>query len=219
MRTTARATVLGAFAAALAVASPGPAEACGNAVVFVTDFTVRSVKLAEDKLNDGDPAAAALLVQHVIKKMTEVREVVRRPKPSSADLLVYRGLRVLALAAVRRDGELSPSGKTKPDDRRANLFWAVTILEGLAQLKDRDAATMTDYGEALAKVGRSTEAKLILEKLSQNDVLATPYAYAALAGLRAAAGDAHGQEAALAKCTLMAARKSICDVSIPRPGR
>jgi hypothetical protein len=69
-----------------------------------------------------------------------------------------------------------------------------------------------------AVILQPSEAKAILEDLAQKDVLATPYAYAALAQLRDAAGDAAGRDEALAKCRTMAASKSICAAPAAAPG-
>src|SRR5262249_46508678 len=138
--------------------------------------------------------------------------VYPRPATDKATLLLNRGLRIYALASVRLDGAVGPSDA----DRSKNVEWGTEVLRALSAMKQADALSKTDYAEALAKTN-GADAKTLLEDLAARDVLATPYAYAALAALRAAAGDAAGRDAALARCTTMAAKPSICVLPAPKP--
>jgi hypothetical protein len=205
---------IGTSAAVLTIPSPRSSEACGNPIVFATDETVRALKQADEMLNDGKPAEAAALVQKKIKNLAEGYPVPGDKSKSA--LLVNRGLRILALASVRLDGEFGPWNKDKAGERTLNVKWSTRVLKGLYEIKAGDAGSKTDYAEALAKTS-ATEAKGLLEDLAQKDLVTTPYGYAALAALRAAAGDAKGRDEAIARCTTMAAKKTICDLPKPKP--
>ncbi|MFT3766473.1 MAG: hypothetical protein QM820_13310 [Minicystis sp.] len=89
------------------------------------------------------------------------------------------------------------------------------MLERLVRERPNDAAKQSDFGEGLAKT-QPADARKILEDLAKRDVVTTPYAYAALARLRAAAGDTKGRDEALAKCKPMAKVASICTLE-PAP--
>jgi hypothetical protein len=210
---------LGAVAvAALPTVVTRPAAACGNSVILATDANVRAVKQAEDKLNDGAPAEAAASIlalkqlDFVLSPETQINFGAFRKDL----LLANRAVRIFALACIRLDGSIGPWGNTKPEHRQMNVDWAAKMLKALSTAKQNDAASKTDKGEALARTSPA-EAKPILEELAQKDVLATPYAYAALARLRAAAGDAAGRDEALAKCKTMAAKPGICEPAPPKP--
>ena len=205
-----------AIGAVVATAAPAPrlAEACGNAVILQTDASVRAIKEAGEKLDDGSPREAAAIVEKTIENVEMAR--VNVVTTNKWLLLVNRGLRVYALAAARTGGALGPVPATKPELRKQNVDWATAILKGLTAVKPNDAAARTDYGEVLA-TSKPSEAKAILEELAQKDVLATPYAYAALARLRDAEGDAAGRDEALAKCRTMASNKSVCGAPAAAP--
>jgi hypothetical protein len=111
----------------------------------------------------------------------------------------------MALADVRIDDR-------QGEYRAALLAGAVMVLQRLAKASPNDAGKQTDLGEALAKT-KPKQAKAILEDLAAHDVVATPYAYAALARLRAVDGDENGRDEALARCRPMAKIESICQFS------
>ncbi len=212
--------VVAVGAAAIAAPCPRPAEACGNAMILATDANVRAIKEAEEKLNDGNPAEAATVAEKKLLPAPLVANwhsmTVNAGTKDKAELLANRALRIFTLACVRLDGAIGPWGNAMPWKRKANVQWATSLLKGLHWAKPGDAASKTDYAEALAKTG-APEAKTMLEELAARDVLATPYAYAALAALRASADDAAGRDAALAKCKTMAAKPSICEPPRQKP--
>ena len=204
-------------AAALWASTPSRSDACGN-VVVATDKTVAAVKEAEKILNDGDPAEARRRISALFghapernrrahaKHICEVDLIsdadAFSEKTPSAKGLTDRARRIIFLSNIRLydcQGE-SPAERLAQD---------VEMLEAFAKASPNDAAKQADLGEALAKT-RPREARKILERLAKRDVVSTPYAYAALARLRAADGDEKGRDEALARCKPMAKVKSIC---------
>src|SRR5262245_15280439 len=129
-----------ALGAAL-LATPGvpPAEACGNPVVFATDKTVRALKQADEKLNAGNPAEAAAIVEKTIKNIHF--GMVATGSKRKEDALLNRGLRIMALASLRQDGEYGFFGKVRsPEQRKVNVGWATNILKALTAVKPDDPA-------------------------------------------------------------------------------
>jgi hypothetical protein len=202
-------------AAALWASTPSRGDACMNGVL-ATDKTVAAVKEAEKTLDEGDPAEALRLVR---ASLGQVRPRNRRePAKHSCELigeedafeentprtkgLTKRARRIISLSNIRIDG-------CKGEKRAEVLAQAVEVLEALAKASPKDAAKQADLGEALAKTS-PRQARKILEGLAKRDVVSTPYAYAALARLRAADGDEEGRDEALARCKPMAKVKSIC---------
>jgi hypothetical protein len=191
--------------AALATVMPSRTDACMNAVL-ATDKVIAGVKEAEKILDEGNPAEARLRIRGLLRGADAFDE-----KTPSAKGVNSRVRRILALATLRLD----PDNDRTPDERRGLLEGAVVWLEGLVKESPNDAAKQSDLGEGLAKTKPSEAAKL-LEDLAQRDVVATPYAYAALARVRAARGDAKGRDEALARCRPMAKVASICQLE-PAP--
>ncbi len=212
-------TVLVALGMAAAVAGVShDARACGDVWVPYmdngVDYRPQGVSHAEKSFDDGKIYSSAA---SVIRMMPHVRGL----KPSSAKI-VARAQRMLAVAVARSNGAL-PVDKEVPEwiqgrwlgkttaDRQANLEWAVKTLGGIADTKKRDPASMTDLGEAMAKLdGHKAEARTILEKLAKKDLVATPEGYAALAQLRGENGDANGKKLALKRCEAMSGKAAVC---------
>jgi hypothetical protein len=131
----------------------------------------------------------------------------------------------MALASTRADGALSggpalvsTSTWRGADDaqKRANLEWSVTTLRAMNALRKNDASLQADLGEALSKVASSQqEALQVLTKLANEDLIGSPHAFAALAKLRLAAGDANGSAEAVKKCEAMSSSPSICQPKRP----
>ncbi|HRI72317.1 MAG TPA: hypothetical protein PK156_49120 [Polyangium sp.] len=191
--------------AALSALVPADAIACGN-VVLATDKAIATVKEAEKLLNDGNPAEARLKIEALMNGASGFDE-----QTPSAKGLANRANRIISLANVRIDDR-------KGEGRRVILGGAVYFLSRIAKDNPNDAAKMTDLGEALAKTN-PPKAKKILEDLAARDIMTTPYAYAALARLRAADGDEKGRDDAVAKCKQMAKVESICKLEQPKSGK
>jgi hypothetical protein len=70
---------------------------------------------------------------------------------------------------------------------------------------------LSELGEALALVPEhQDEARRILEHLAASDLLTSAHAYAALAKLRAAAGDDEGRDRAFTRCRELTKLRSVC---------
>lgn len=188
-----------AAVAALWALAPARGDACENAVL-ATDKSVASVKEAEVSLDGGDPLKARRRIQEILGGADGFDE--RTP---SAKGLTKRAQRIIALANVRLDD-------LRSEHRKVFLDNAVWVLSRLADDSPGDAAKKADLAEALAKTNPG-KARKILEDLAKRDVVATPYAYAALARLRASDGDEKGRDEAMARCKQMAKPekvRSIC---------
>lgn len=207
-----------AFAAVGSVASD--AKACGGEWVPAVEIDHRpeGIARAEKVLKKGEHVAAAAMI---IRMMPHVKDL----KAKKDGTLVARAQRILALSVARNNGAL-PIDKELPSyvqgtwigksdkDKATNLEWSVAALRKLNDIKKDDAAVQSDLAEALAKVEKHRgEAKAMLEKLAEKDLIATPEAYATLADLRSAAGDSEGQKLALKRCESMAKSANVCRAS------
>jgi hypothetical protein len=184
-----------AVIAAAWVSFPSRGDACENAVL-ATDENVAAVKDAERLLDEGKPAAARKRLKKALGDLDEFK-----PDTPVNRALANRVRRIRALAIVRLDADGAQG--------------AADTLRRISKADSNNAAKQTDLAEALARV-RPAVGRKLLEGLAQRDVLATPYAYAALARLRGETGDAPGRDGALAKCKLMAKVKSICKLEPPK---
>lgn len=201
----------------LTALAPREARACGDGFDFAPriDHRIEGVARAEKALREGRYTAAA---GSVVRMFPALQKATMGHDP-----LIDRAFRTLALAIVRAGGAL-PIDREIPrelrgtwaggseEDRRANLEWALVTMRGLSdRQKDADdPALKSDLGEALAAAGRHDEALAVLADLAERDLLTSPEAYAALAGLRERAGDAAGKLAALRKCEAMAKVAGVC---------
>lgn len=69
----------------------------------------------------------------------------------------------------------------------------------------------TELAEALARLPEfRAEARSLLEKLAARDLIASAQGYAALAELRAGAGDVDGGKVALLRCQKMSKTPALC---------
>jgi len=198
MRTLALFTSLG-----IATAAPS-ALACGVGWYpeVQMDYRVEGIASAERDLANGRTLAAA---GKVIRMIPHIKSYVG----ASNDTIVNRSMRVLALAAVEFTG-------ASPEAKRANVEWSLRALRALRKQRKDDVTLKTELAEALAALPeKRAKARKMLEKLAQKDLITTPEAYRALGRLRADAGDASGEAAALARCRAMASDASVC---APAPG-
>ncbi len=198
---------MGVVAPALVSAAPRPASACGSFVYREIDTSAQLVSQAETSLADGHYAKAAA-------KVVQAFPALKIVKPGSVPL-ADRALHILALASVRSDGALAVNGfkSATAADRATNLAWSVAVLRGLNAKRVNNPAYQTDLGEALAKTpGGHEEAKKILGELAEKDLLTSAEGYAALARLRAEAGDNAARDEAVKRCEAMSKTPRGCAV-------
>lgn len=212
------APALALLAAALTVASlaaPTQARACGMSVNLAQPIhpqkevkpppsPILEVAAAERALEQNQPIVAA---SKVLAMFPGVRALESGRRP-----LETRALRVFALAVVRADGNL-PGAAGLGWTRAANLEWAVQSLKEIDASRPNEPSLQADLGEAMAHLPHLRgQALAMLDKLAQKDLMGSPQAYAALAGLRAERGDATGAAVAMKRCEGMAATPTVCAV-------
>ena len=193
-----------AVVAALWVSAPSRGDACGNAVL-ATEKIVAAVKDAEKMLDDGNPAEGRRLIVEALGDADEIE-----PDTALNRGLTDRARRIQALATIRLDAD-----GARGEYRKARFAIAVGTLKMLSKADPDNVAKQTDLAEALVKTW-PVEARKRLTSLAERDLLTTPYAYAALARLRAEGGDTRGRDEALARCKLMAKVETICKLEQPR---
>jgi hypothetical protein len=185
--------------------APSAAEACGGEVYREMDSNTAIVAQAEKLLTEGK-------YQQAVGKAVQAYPALKIIKPGTLHL-TDRGLRIIALASVRADGGIS-GGNFKAGtaaDRTANLEWSVTQLRALDAQRPNNPSLQTDLGEALSKLpAYHAEASKLLEALASKDLVTSAEGYAALAHLRAEAGDAAGRAAAVQQCENMTKNAKIC---------
>jgi hypothetical protein len=216
------------FVASASVA-PRSAEACGGGdweFQPAVDYRPQGLDKSEQDMHEGNHLTAAA---RILRMFPELRKAKLGVDPK-----IDRAYRLLSIATARAGGSLavdkevpewamgSWAGKTEKD-RSANLTWAVASMRRLNEVKKDDPALQTELGEVLARVdGHQDEAREILGKLAQKDLIASPEGYAALAMLRGKSGDAAGRDAAMKKCQAMAKTQSTCGddrvAGTPAPG-
>ncbi|HZF49755.1 MAG TPA: hypothetical protein VE093_13945 [Polyangiaceae bacterium] len=227
-RSVVRLFVAVGFVACAAIA-PRSAEACGGgdwAFEPAIDYRPQGLDKSEQEIHEGNHLSAAARILRMFPELKKAK--------LGADPKIDRAYRLLSLATARSGGALavekevpewvlsSWTGKTEKD-RAANLTWAVSSMRRLNEVKKDDPALQTELGEVLARVdGHATEAREILGKLAQKDLISSPEGYAALAMLHAKSGDTAGREAAMHKCKAMAKSASTCGddrvAGTPAPG-
>lgn len=189
--------------------APHAASACGNAVNEVVDTGAINIASAEKALSEGRYAAA---VVGVSQAFPSIKETAVGTKPLSD-----RGLRILALAAVRTDGALNVAKVmqgTTDAEKASNLQFAIDTLRKLNARRVNNPSFQTDLGEALSKVPRfKAEAFKILDELAKKDLIASPEGYATLAKLRENLGDKEGAVAAVKRCSGMTKNPKMCQAA------
>jgi hypothetical protein len=154
------------------------------------------IAAADQRLEEAKNEAAGL---EVVTAFPQVRGVAVGASP-----LETRALRILSLAVVRADGSLAGVkgfAGTTASQRTASIDWAIQTLRAVDAQKHDDPVAKADLAEALARSPRGEdEALSILTDLTGRDLVGSAHAYAALARLRSARGDATGARTALARC-------------------
>jgi hypothetical protein len=180
------------------IGGPGPAQASSTALVAK----------AEQELSDGKPSKAALSAVAAFPAL----RILKVGRLALAD----RAMRAMALATVRSNGAPSVPGFPAATDaqRAANLEWSIRVLGGLNARRANNPSYQTDLGEALAKVpDHKDQALSLLGHLAEKDLLTSAEGYAALARLRAEAGDKASRDALVQRCEAMTKTPAVvCNV-------
>ena len=194
------------------VGAPAPAAACGTEVFTVIDHSAEGISTAERALSKGAVASAATQVFRVFPKLTTT-------KPGAGPLS-DRALRILSLAATRADGAITvgqgttwPMAGVTPEQKEANLLFAIGTLRKLNAKRANNPSLQTDLAEALGKVPRfKAEAYTILTDLAKKDLVASAEGYATLAKLHEAMGQGAPRDAAVKRCEGMTKTPKACQV-------
>jgi hypothetical protein len=201
--------VLAVGVTAAAVFGTVDASACLRAMempVEKKDDTPRLVAEAEHALDSGKNAVATAMM---LKKFPSLK--TSGTGAAAVSPLENRAVRIVALASVRSDGAFGVASGTPDQKKKANLEWSIASLRKINAARAGDASLQADLGEALAKVvATQKEALGILSKLAADDLIGSPYAYAALARLQVSAGDAQKSAAAIKRCEGMTTTPAIC---------
>jgi hypothetical protein len=185
--------------AGLIVTSVSDARAqCGMGEVDFYTVERANVARADEMLRQGDAQKAAWLLQRTWPRLREAVPV------ASSLSFIADGVRLMALAAVRTDGDIQPGfgwSSWTPAEKAQNVAWGVRRLRMLAAADPSSTVVRTDLGEALSRAPSTRdEARTILGALEATDGIATPEGYAALAFVRVEAGDEIGAAVASAEC-------------------
>ena len=173
------------------------------------------VAQAEQALDAGKLAVAT---NTLLKQFPTLRVALTRK--DAADHLENRAMRIVALASVRSAGAFGVMGGQGDQKKKSNLDWSVGALRKLNAARPDDASLQADLGEALARTPATQKESLeILSKLATDDLIGSPHAYAALATLQAAAGDASKSADALKRCQGMTSTPAICQPAPPVQGK
>jgi hypothetical protein len=188
--------------------SSAPAKACETAFFSAVDSSGIQISNAERALSQGRHGAAVVGVTQTFPKIATM-------KPGSGSLS-DRGLRIVALAAVRTDGAITVGKElagTTAEGREKNLLFAIDTLRKLSDKRAKNPSFQTDLAEALSKVPRfKAEAYDILSELAKKDLVASAEGYSALARLRDAMGENDARDAAVKRCEGMTKTPKACQV-------
>jgi hypothetical protein len=207
MTRTLFAAALAACLASATLSADARAQSCGMGEVDFYPTEHANVAQAEDLLSRGEARDAAWLMQ---KTWPRLREAI--PVAQSVPVIA-EGVRVMALAAVRGDGDIKTGlgwSSATAADRASNVAWGVSRLRMLAKALPSDSAK-ADLGEALVRSTRTrSEGAAILEELARGGQLYTPEGYAALALARSMEGDEAGARVAAAQCEIRGGTTERC---------
>ncbi len=195
--------------AALVCSAPSPASACENAALVRISQLMRRLDHAETELHAGRTREAlrdATWVVNVSQGRAWGYELsTENPaEEARARRLAQHGRSLLALAVIRRDGRVDrrrwrPTSRIPESTRRANLDWALGILEAAASR--REPIDRARYAEALARYpARRDEARTILAELAQSDTMPDAWGYRVLAELSDLHGDLAARNTAITRC-------------------
>lgn len=137
-----------AATATAAVAGDARAQSCGMGQLDWYAQERANVATAEDLLERGEPQKAAWLLQRTFPRLHEAVPV------ASSLPHIAEGVRLMALAAVRSDGDLRSGlgwSSWTPLERSLNVAWGVQRLRMLAKADPSSSVARMDLAEALSR--------------------------------------------------------------------
>jgi hypothetical protein len=177
---------------------------CGMGEVDWYAAEAISVSSADDLLREGENAEAAAVLMRMWPRLREAVPV------HGSIPIIAEGVRLMAVALVRADGDVGSShgwSSRTAAERAANVAWGVKRLRMLTASDPGNTLAKTNLGEALARAPETREeGKRLLEELEASHQLFLAEGYAALALVRADAGDTAGALAASEQCERRASR-------------
>jgi len=187
------------------------AEACANVTQFELDRDVRNVALAEKDLGNDDFVNARrhlreltrweFLFKHSMHHIDEIMFRGDAKDPSEKWVPVAKRAYRLYAVTYGRDP------KSTPDEQK---FARETMLDLVQRTSDPtlaiDAAEVFSHHADLAPA-----ALMMLRGPAEKDLIGSAWAYAALARLEKAQGNAAAETTARERCRRMAKRPTICD--------
>lgn len=185
---------------------------CINATQEALDESVRNMKIAEGALEVDDYDKARKWLGPVIRYLSDVEEStdkkdgkVRSPdgkvQPAPTPEFIRRVYRVRALVRSR-----------DPKSDQAARDEGLAMFEKQALGPAPDPTVLADYAEIMARVpARVGQATMMLRSLDSKDLMGSAHAYAALAAIEKAAGNADAEAAARAKCKTRAKLPATCN--------
>jgi hypothetical protein len=193
--------------AATASARDARAQSCGGGYIDWYANERANVAQAEQMMSEGHAHEAAWLIQRTWPYMHDAVPV------ASSMPQIAEGVRIMALAAVRTDGNIETGlgwASRTPLERSLNVRWGVSRLRMLVSANADSDAAKTDLGEVLARAPETRgEARQILEGLASRNAVGTAEGWAALARLRQDAGDTNGAAVASRTCEAQAAHADV----------
>jgi hypothetical protein len=158
------------------------------------------VASADRELARGRASAAA---SEVVRAFPRARALANSTVP-----LETRAARILALAIARTGGAPGVAGFDGSTERsRAdNLAWAAGVLRARRAARADDPVAQAELAEVLERLpGGQAEALSTLRRLADRDLLGSPFAYASLARMQLAGGDAAAARGSILRCRAMTA--------------
>jgi hypothetical protein len=181
-----------------------PAHACIEVVVFTVDKASQDIARADRALEQGRPVVAYRVAHRTRRELEAHRRTERDP---NADRLIARALRITAVAVVRLDGQTPITSRAARrgvvrgrQDR--SLRWALGQLREVRAQHPNDPVAEAQYAEALARFPEHrAEARTILTRLAERDLMPGAHGYATLARLLDRSGPLFSR--ALDRCQAM----------------
>jgi hypothetical protein len=192
-----------AVALVVAVAFPGAAFPCGNAVYLEKDDAVKQLKQAEIALEAGDFDKALRLTSWQYEY---------------PDAALARRARMVQQVGALRGGKPQASPMLARTANAEGAKRIAAIVEALEQIrteageKSSDAPLFTArLAEGYLAAGKREEAKGLIEDLAKRDLIPDAHGYLTLAAVR----DGKQRDEALGRCKTVAKKKTICVLPSP----